>query len=214
MKRRNFLTALFGVGALAVAAPLAYVATHKKEAATYSAKYLAKRKARALFQRFFKTATTFEANLTQMFWFDQYQSGEIHNFVGARRTGMTTFMLVLALFENKCHGTNIAWFPSNSHMHRRCNEMMSVMQDRLGKSIKDGTMYSNYGEFRDLLGSSNPLKVFVMNDADRLPTSFECTPYLCGQSYFFGTTEPRGYKASELIPAKYFYAPFIPLHYA
>jgi hypothetical protein len=212
MKRRTFLTSLFGVGALAVAAPIAYVSTHKKEVAVETTKYLAKKKARALFKRFFTTANGFEPNMYQMHWFHRYQEGS-KSFVGARQTGMTTFMLTLALYENKCNGTNISWFPSNSHMHRHCNNLMSVMQERLGKSINDGHLYSSYGDFENLLGSNRPLKVFVMNDAGRLPNSFEGSPYLLKQSHFFGTDESYvGHRGSEYAKDKY-YAPYFPIHY-
>lgn len=137
MKRRTFLTTI-GAATAAIVAPIAYVATHKKEVALHSAEFLAKRKARALFQRFFKTATTFTANPMQMFWFDQYQSGQIHNLKGARQSGMTTFMIALALFESKVHRKSVLITPQSYGMADRVEDIIDQMSLRLGKSVKDG----------------------------------------------------------------------------
>jgi len=201
MKRRTFITSIFGAAltSAAVTTPIVYGVTHKKEVAKVSAKFVAKRKARALFQRFFRNATTFEPTPTQMFWFDQYEQ-DVRLFTGPRQTGNTTLMLVLALFENKARGTNIALFPSNAHMLIRCRQLLGVMEERLGKSTLDGKVYSH--DNRGELQLGKPLKVFVMNDANIMPAEFSGDlPMVAENARFFGTHETRPYVVTNFRPA-------------
>jgi hypothetical protein len=214
MKRRTFLTTL-GAAAAAIVAPIAYAATHTKEVALHLAEFLAKRKARALFQRFFKTATTFTANPMQMFWFDQYQSGQIHNFTGPRQSGMTTFILVLALFEKKVNGNNIALFPQYHAMHRKCTELVAEMEDRLGKSVRDGQIFWGWDHEKfDKSIRGHKAKGFFMADAGLFPLDttkrIKSLAAPKGSHYYFGTHQPAG-KPKSAYDAGYIYCPYIPL---
>lgn len=203
MKRRTFLTTL-GAAAAAIVAPVAYVATHKKEVALHSAEFLAKRKARVLFQRFFKVATTFEPAAMQMFWFDQYASGQVHNFTGGRRTGMTTFLLVLALYEKKVLGNNVALFPQYSAMNHKCNEMIAIMEDRLGKSVRDGKIFCGWDHVKfDKSIRGHKDKGFFMDDAGLFPMDTQKRLASLGAPkesiFYFGTGENQpGYNAGYI----------------
>lgn len=214
MKRRTFLTTL-GAAAAAIVAPIAYVATNKKEVALQSAEYIAKRKARAIFQRFFKVATTFEANENQLVWFDQYQSGTVHNFTGGRQTGMTTFLLVLALYEKKVLGNNVALFPQYHAMYRKCFELVATMEDRLGKSVRDGQIFWAWHlEKFDKSIRGHRAKGFFMNDDGVFPLdtprALRTLAALKEDIYYFGTREP-GIKGKSYFDSGYIYCPYIPI---
>jgi hypothetical protein len=188
MKRRKFLTTLACGGGAAAA--LAF--TYKEELIKQSAEYIAKRKARALFQRFFKVATTFEANPMQMFWFDQYASGQVISFKGSRQTGMTTFMSVLALFESKVHGKSVLITPQSYLMANRVEDIIEQMSWRTGKSVKDGDIivglcmhYANDPTPRGFNLQFNMADQGMYNNDRRIPNKYSPSVYDFGTAGFY-----------------------------
>lgn len=144
-----------------------------------------------LFKRFFYVANGFPPNERQLKWFVDYKDGVTHHTRGARQTGVTTFMLTIALYETKCNGINIAWFPQNSYMARFCRKRIKDMEHNLGKSVNDGKIYSEDVNYYSLMGSKRPLKVFIMNDANRLPPTY--MSYTPEKVFYFGTGESQPY---------------------
>ena len=173
MKRRSFLrSALLVTAAATVPVCLSYgnKASDKE----------------TLFVRFFNTANGMKPNTYQLNLFNNYMSGKTV-FNSPRRSGMTTFMLTLALFETKCNDKAIRFFPSNSYMHRHCIKLVRNMEDRLGKSIADANLSFHYNidSTRDL--KQNNVKTFIMSDAWQLPPNFDCRLFDNKSCYYFGT---------------------------
>lgn len=156
LKRRTFIASLVGLG-VAVALHTAYVATNKTEVD-------AKKKAKALFRRFFTTANGFPPNKYQTSWFHNYLEGE-HHFRGDRQTGMTTFMLTLALYETKCNGINVVYFPQYHSMELAWKVNLDMMQYRIGRSVKDGKLFcGRYYDRFDQEIRGHRAKGFFAND--------------------------------------------------
>jgi hypothetical protein len=152
-------------------------------------------KDQVLFKRFFYVANGFYPNEQQMQWFGNYKDGVTHQTRGPRQSGVTTFMLTLALYESKCNGSHVALCPQNHEMTRLCRERIIKMSDRLGKSVKDGPIV--YLTSADQRIGNPDAKVFVMNDANRYPEAYSFNTYALHKVYFFGTAETRPYKGSE-----------------
>lgn len=173
MKRRHFINgiaALFGMGTAIPWTAKASVVTDQNE----------------LFRRFFKTATGYQPSANQLHWFEMFnqaEKGQLYcdSFQGPRQSGMTTFMLVLALFQSKVHCKNVFITPSNYGSGYLCNVALGKMRLRLGKSIHDGIIQVG-GEGR---GTRFDFQ-FIMNDAPGLAKTAD---KYSDRVYKFRTTE-------------------------
>ena len=180
MERRTFISAI--IAATAFLAIPSYGGTKKDE------------DTQKLFIRFFMIANDQYPNERQLKMFDDYQNGkQVHK--SPRQTGMTTFMLTLALFETKCKGNYIAFFPHGSCMLRICQERTKIMEARLGKSIHDGEIIYPYS-IEKLKGRylKSKVKCYVMNDAKQIPSDWNPNAYNMDLTFFFGTGESTQYK--------------------
>lgn len=155
-----------------------------------------------LFKRFFYVANGFAPNENQLEWFVDYKDGGYENFTSMRQTGMTTFMLTLALFETKRNGINVSIFPQCYDNSWRLSNRLNVMEDRLGKSVRDGSIYF-YNNSDYIRGLSKSTKVFVTNDALKLPATWDWEIMKARQVFTFGTYERSD---SGIV-----WAPYIPI---
>ncbi len=140
----------------------------------------------ALFIRFFKTATKFAPSANQVHWFKtflQAEKGEVYCdwFQGPRQCGMTTFMLVLALYQSKVHCKDVYITPSDFGAGYMCNVRLGEMRWRLGKSIHDGKI-----EIGSVSAGKRFHFQFIMNDVAGLAK--RCDKY-SDSIYKFRTTE-------------------------
>lgn len=209
MKRRNFIAGLLALSTISIGA------SEYTRDPVYSEEFKKKRADRRLFQRFFKVATTFDANPMQMFWYDQYAANQFNSFSGRRQTGQTTFMLVLALFEKKCLGTrrNVILCSGHGGGPLSIRKSLAIMEERLGMSTLDGQLDVCFPNSNRLRGMAYD-KSFIMDDASINSNRFRSESSTNKQMFalcyakkhmFFGTYE-NTYEG-------YFYAPYIPITY-
>ena len=133
MKRRNFITGIVAAIGATMVPNIASAATNKKDVLKAKITYET-----ALFKRFFLVANGFLPSELQMKMFEQYKSQKSKTMISGRQTGMTTFMLTLALFEKKCNAVSVLIVPQTYGMRNRCKERLEVMDYNAGKSVLDG----------------------------------------------------------------------------
>jgi hypothetical protein len=152
-----------------------------------------------LFRRFFIAANGFPPNENQMRWIADYQDEDKHYTRGPRHSGVTTFMLTLALFESKYNKVDIAWLPPNSRIAHICRDRIKQMEDRLYKTDNDGTIFfCSADRARGLSNEPRKVKCFVMADAsqkifeikDDGRSPYAPNVYSSANTYYFGTVEP------------------------
>lgn len=188
MKRRNFITGI--VAAIGVTmVPNITSASNKNDVLKAKITYET-----TLFKRFFFAANGFPPNSLQMIMFEQFKKYGIKTYISSRQTGMSTFMLTLALFEKKVNAASVLILAQNYRTAQYHKERLNILDHNTGKSVLDGIVDINC---RDRVRVKNG-KVFVydyqFNMIDGFPGHYECyNDFISVRNseniYDFGTTE-------------------------